>query len=53
MDMQIMVHKTSSLENTLLKCWIIRCQIKGILLCTFVSYDGSARQDIRKIVVKM
>ena len=53
MDMQIMVHKTSSLENTLLKCWIIRCQIKGILLCTFMSYDQSARQDNRKIIVKM
>jgi hypothetical protein len=53
MDMQIMVHKTSSLENTLLKCWIIRCQIKGILLCTFVSYDGSAKQDVWKIIVKM
>jgi len=48
MDMQIMVHKTSSPENAVLKC-----QIKGTLLCTFLSYNQSAREDIRKIIVKI
>jgi len=53
MDMQIMVHKTSSPEKSLLKRPIIRCQIKVILLCTFLSYDQSAKQNIRKIIVKI
>ena len=48
-----MGHKSSTLENALLWCCITRCWIKGILLCTFLSYDQSTRQDIRNNIVKI